>query len=221
MIAKNKEREKAILLRKQGLSYSEILERLPVAKGSLSLWIRHVELSKNQRKRLMEKAQGAGGRARHKQRLFRLGELEKEISQEIPGLLKDPFFLFGLALYWAEGTKTKPWRIAGRVQICNSDENLLLVMRRWCMKYSSSSINDFIYRLYIHETADAFRARKVWAKILAIPEESIGISFKRNKIKGRDINIEYKGLVAMNLRRSTWFLRRIDLWTKHAARFYM
>jgi intein-encoded DNA endonuclease-like protein len=37
MLAKFKEKEVAIELRKQGYSYSEILKKIPVAKSTLSL----------------------------------------------------------------------------------------------------------------------------------------------------------------------------------------
>lgn len=55
MIQKIEEKKKAIELRKQGLSYREILEQIPVAKSSLSLWLRSVGLSKKQKQRLTEK----------------------------------------------------------------------------------------------------------------------------------------------------------------------
>jgi len=49
MIFKFKEKEKAIKLRKRGFSYSEILREIPVAKSTLSLWLRSVGLAKKQR----------------------------------------------------------------------------------------------------------------------------------------------------------------------------
>ena len=55
MIPKIEEKNKAIELRKQGLSYKEILEQISVAKSSLSLWLRNVGLSKKQKQRLTEK----------------------------------------------------------------------------------------------------------------------------------------------------------------------
>jgi len=55
MVYLNEDYKKAIELRKKGLSYSEILKCVPVAKSTLSLWLRSVGLSKKQRQRLTDK----------------------------------------------------------------------------------------------------------------------------------------------------------------------
>ena len=55
MILKLQEKEKAILLRKEGFSYTEILKQVPVAKSSLALWLQSVGLSKAQKQRLTDK----------------------------------------------------------------------------------------------------------------------------------------------------------------------
>jgi transposase len=55
MLTKLKEKETAIELRKQGYSYSEILKKVPVAKSTLSLWLRSVGLAERQKQRLTEK----------------------------------------------------------------------------------------------------------------------------------------------------------------------
>jgi hypothetical protein len=48
-------KEKAIQLRKKGLSYREIMAQVPVAKSTISLWLRSVGLSKRQWQRLTKK----------------------------------------------------------------------------------------------------------------------------------------------------------------------
>ena len=52
---KKKEKAAAIRLRKKGLSYKEILEQVPVAKSTLSLWLRDIPLDQTQKDRLDEK----------------------------------------------------------------------------------------------------------------------------------------------------------------------
>ncbi len=42
-------KEKAILLRRQGMTYSEILKIIPVAKSTLSEWFKSVSLSVSQK----------------------------------------------------------------------------------------------------------------------------------------------------------------------------
>jgi len=53
------EQKRAIGFRKKGLTYNEILKRVPVAKSTLSLWLREVGLAKRQRQRLTEKRKAA------------------------------------------------------------------------------------------------------------------------------------------------------------------
>ena len=54
-MAKEKLKQKAIKLRRQGKTYSEILTEVPVAKSTLSLWLREVDLSITQKQRITEK----------------------------------------------------------------------------------------------------------------------------------------------------------------------
>src|SRR3989338_8269755 len=48
-------KELALKLRTEGLSYQEIAQKVPVAKSTISLWVRNVPLTTVQRKRLNEK----------------------------------------------------------------------------------------------------------------------------------------------------------------------
>jgi len=69
---KSTEKCKAIALRRQGLSYREVLAQVPVAKSALSLWLRELLLSKRQKQRLTEKKKASlqrGWAARRKQRI--------------------------------------------------------------------------------------------------------------------------------------------------------
>lgn len=56
-------REEAIALRLQGLSYNEIRQQLPVAKSSLSEWLRGIPLAKHQVERLRQKVADNGKRS--------------------------------------------------------------------------------------------------------------------------------------------------------------
>lgn len=74
-------RQKAIALRQKGFSYSEILVQIPVAKSTLSLWLRSVDLSRPQPQRLTVlklRAIKKGATARHAERLKLLAQIKKE-----------------------------------------------------------------------------------------------------------------------------------------------
>lgn len=219
MQLKNEERERARKLRLQGLSYSEILQHVTVSQSSLSLWLRNVTLSDEQNSKLFLRGPLAGAKARRQQRLNQLAELEKEVSEELPILVKDPFFCIGLALYWAEGSKSKPWRVSVRTRVTNSDPLIILLMRQWFIKFSKDC--KLQYRLYIHESADATAARERWAQILAIDPVRISISIKKHEVRTRRTHDKYIGLIELNVRKSARLTRKIELWTKGAATHFL
>lgn len=224
MKAKLRQKQLAENLRRQGLSLSEIRKQIPVAKSSLSLWLREVTLTTEQQERLQKlttKGQKAGAEARHNQRLARLEKLKASVQKETNTLFEKPFFLLGLALYWAEGTKQKPWSLSGRVKFINSDPNLILLMRRWLVEYCGISVSDMTYRLYVHINTNTKHAQKKWAQLLGVAASSIPMSLKKHQIKRRYRHNNYIGLICLTVKRSTWLNRRIDLWTKAVTKEFL
>jgi len=115
-MSKPLEKLKAIELRKAGLSYREIREQVPVAKATLSLWLRTVGLSRPQKQRLTEKKLAAAQRGWEKlrrERVERVAQTVAEAELEAARLIAvpDSLWLLGTALYWAEGSKPKVWRV--------------------------------------------------------------------------------------------------------------
>lgn len=224
MQSKTEQRKQASALRQKGLSYSEIQKSVAVSQASLSLWLKNIPLSEKQRERLSKLSlvgQQAGAQARHHIRLDRLEKLKIEVAKEFPKLVTDSFFVFGLALYWAEGSKQKPWNLGARAQFSNSDPTLILLMRNWFEKFCASHFQGINYRLHIHITADQQRAQDSWAKILNVDPNIIAITLKRNEVRGRHKHDNYKGLIKVTWGKSIWLNRRIDLWTQLATDYWL
>ena len=98
----NPQKDKAILLKKEGLSYSEILKEIPVAKSTLSLWLYTVGLSKKQTQRLTEKKLAAMQRGAKRKREIRIEKslrIKEEAKREVQKLIKDPSWLTGVVEY--------------------------------------------------------------------------------------------------------------------------
>lgn len=124
------DRLKAQELRKQGLSYSEIILRLPVSKSNLSDWCKDIPLTKKQEARLLHmkslgQRKGSIIAARNKRniRIRRTKEIFRKAKLELGKLGKRDKFLVGIALYAGEGNKTD--RQAG---FANSDPRLIKFM---------------------------------------------------------------------------------------------
>lgn len=220
MQAKSLERLQAIKLRKQGYSYSEIQQRIPVSQASLSLWLSNIPLTIVQQKRLANLSlvgQKAGAKARREKKKRQLKILKEEVREELPKLIKGPFFMFGLALYQAEGCKQKPWSPSQAVVFANSDPHLVLLMRQWFRKFCGIDRKRFAYRLHIHTTSDVERARDRWAEILQVNPERIAITLKKHIIRSRHQHENYIGLISLKVYKSTWLNRRIELWGDSVA----
>ena len=160
----------AIDLRKKGFSYSEILEQIPVAKSTLSLWLQSVNLSKKQKQRLTEKKLQSAlrGAARKKEiKLQKIERIQNEARKEIVKISDHELFLIGIALYWAEGAKER-FGYASPIKFINSDSEMIKIFIIWIEKFLKIKKEALIYELYIHRNADLNKAIEFWVKEVEI-----------------------------------------------------
>ncbi|MEK7521560.1 MAG: helix-turn-helix domain-containing protein [Patescibacteria group bacterium] len=133
MIRKPLEKAKALELRNKGFSIKEIGTMLDVSSSTVSLWVRHIQLSPTQRDRLVKKvfdtlqqgrikAQAIQKQARDK----RLNRLTKEAEKELGTLSGRDLFVAGIFLYWAEGFKKD-----NRLGFANSDPTMIKLFLKW------------------------------------------------------------------------------------------
>lgn len=219
MIPKLSEKEKAIKLRKDGFSYSEILQEIPVAKSTLSLWLKSVGMAKSQKQKITEKRiAGAlrGAEAKRNQRIKITKEIKDKARADIKSINQKELWLLGIALYWAEGAKEKEWGTRAGVKFSNSDPKMILLFLKWLKNTFSLNNSEIVYELYIHETADIKKAQEYWSNILSIPKEKIRTYFKKNKINTirKNTGNDYHGLIAIKANKSSNLNRKIAGWTE-------
>lgn len=217
MITKIKEREKAVELRKRGFSYSEILKKVPVAKSTLSLWLKSVGLAKDQKQRMTEKRiAGAlrGAKARKDQRIRITKEIKDKARREVKRIDEKDLWLIGIALYWAEGSKEKESGKGSEIKFSNSDPKMILLFLKWLKKSFSMNNSELVYELYLHETANIENSQKYWSDILSIQKEKIRTYLKKNKIKTirKNTGDNYYGLIRITVNKSFNLNRVIAGW---------
>ena len=131
-MAKRKEKEKAIQLRKLGKSYREIRSLLPVSKASLSLWLRDYPLSAGKMRELRDfnvKRIEHYQETRRRQRDIKLAEIYKTEKARILPLSQNGSFLSaGLFLYWGEGSKST---LSNYVAFSNTDPAMIIFFIKW------------------------------------------------------------------------------------------
>ncbi len=215
MYSKVSEKEKAIALRKTGLSYSEILKEVKVAKSTLSLWFKEIKLSKPQKQALTQKKIEAALRGAHRrteQRMVAIEKAKQEAIQEVGKIDKKTMLMVGAALYWAEGSKQKTHNVAAGVIFSNSDPEMIKYFYKWLIFCGNVEKERIYFELYIHKDANVKLAQKFWSKVLGLPIRLLSkvrfkkgnlLSFRKNK--GRN----YYGLIRIRVRKSTNLNRKI------------
>ncbi len=219
MRSKRRERERAIALRQRGLSYSEIRRRVPVAKSSLSVWLRQVGLLEWQQQRLRERKAAPwrkGPQKRHELRLQRIARVNADARQEARRLLRrrEIGWLVGTSLYWAEGTKIKAWRAGEQVAFVNSDPAMVNIIQDWLRRYCAVKDSDVDFYLYIHEKANISAAHEFWVRSLRIDRGRLRTYLKKHNPspKRHNIGASYYGTMRVRIRRSTDLSHRIAGW---------
>ena len=220
MIAKIREKEKAIKLRKEGLSYREILKEISVAKSTLSLWLRSVGLTERQKQRLTEKklaSMNRGAEAKRNQRILITKEIKRKAIKDIGILTKRDLRLVGTSLYWAEGAKQKDHNVSQCISFGNSDPEMIKMFLKWLLKGLEIPKNDICFRILLHENVKnrQLEVKKYWSKLTGFSLDNFQrITWKKHKIKTKRKNIgnKYKGLLEIRVKKSTNLNRKINGW---------
>jgi transcriptional regulator with XRE-family HTH domain len=170
---KTAERDMARKFRRDGLSVREIERRLGVSRSSVSLWVRDIELSVEQRAALAARngrhpRQLAGARRRSaRYRAIRAGYQEEGRVLARRG---DPLFAAGCMLYWAEGGKRRTTAL-----LTNSDPEVLRYFVTFLRRYFG--VADDELSVYCNLFADHLpRQRQVeqfWLDTLELPRSCL------------------------------------------------
>ena len=221
-------REKAIQLRRAGKSYSEILEEIPIAKSTLSLWLQSVGLSKAQKQRLSEKRLAAarrGAEQRKQKRLAVTKEIHTQAIKDVGAISPHELWLMGIMLYWAEGSKEKEYKPGSGVQFSNSDPKMIRLFLKWLYDVCKISKENISMDIFIHEN-NRHQIEKViryWAKITEFePEKFKHIYYKKNKIRTLRKNTGdlYFGVLKVKVKASSGLNRRIAGWIRGICQYY-
>ncbi len=196
--------KKVIDLRKREFSYTEIVKETGLAKSTIQNWLtrsgltltkEHLEIQAKKRVlgHIVATAASKITRARRRANDVQL------FIQSIKKYFSDPFFVAGIMLYEAEGTKGE-----NNNGFSNSDFRLIRVYINFLEKYFSLDRNiNFVFRLYIHETRrnDLKRIMNFWSKKINISPEKITISWKHNIVTKRRMNLDYVGQFEVRVRK--------------------
>jgi hypothetical protein len=207
-------------LRGLGFTHGEIAEITGASVGSLSLWLRDIPLSAvAPPERRIERFQATCAELRERRLAAREAQIEVTAARVDPPTDRE-LFCVGLALYWAEGAKSKPWRVNDRVTFINGDPTVVSVFMRW-LELLGVEPGRFGFRVSIHESADVARAERFWAAVVGVPVTSLKCAtLKRHKpaTNRKNTGEGYYGCLIVDVRKSADLYRSIEGWWRGLAR---
>ncbi|WP_019887004.1 hypothetical protein [Streptomyces purpureus] len=211
--AKDDLRERARELRREGKAYDQIQLELGCSKSSISLWVR--DLPKPERKRTREQASEIAKRGWEVtlQRREEERQATKRTAASEVGTLSDrELFLLGVGLYWAEGSKDKPYDRRENVTFVNSDPGMIEIFLAW-LDLLGVEQGLVRYCVMIHENADVEGAEQYWAQLVGADRSAFNkTTLKRHNPKTvrKNTGSDYRGCLVVKVRQSAELYRRIE-----------
>ncbi|MEU9122986.1 hypothetical protein AB0C96_24505 [Streptomyces sp. NPDC048506] len=211
--AKDDLREKARELRLTGKTYDEIVAELGVSKSSVSLWVRDLPKPRKSPEAMhqMREARWAPYRAA-RDRAIR--QTRATATGEIGELTDRELFLAGVALYWAEGAKSKAYDRRESVNFVNSDPGVIQTFQAW-LRLLGVEPERVTFRVMIHESADVAAAERYWAQLVGVDAATLQrTTLKKHnpKTTRKNVGEGYRGCLVIRVLQSAELYRRIEGW---------
>ncbi|MBT3167581.1 helix-turn-helix domain-containing protein [Streptomyces sp. Vc74B-19] len=213
--AKDDLRAKARELRLQGWTYDQIQIELGCSRSSVSLWVRDLpkpepRYTPEEQRQLMNEGlarrRAADEEARRRTRRVAHRETSELTDREL--------FTAGVALYWAEGAKSKPYDRRERAVFVNSDPGVIQTYLAW-LDLLGIDRERLGFRVLIHESADIDAAHAFWAEIVDIdPSAFARPTLKKHNAKTirKNTGENYRGCLTVTVARSADLYNRIEGW---------
>lgn len=166
-MARFKDHEKAIELRKQEMSYSQIKKALNVPKSTLSAWLRELPLTKERIRELRDRNELKIEKFRETMRQKknkRLNEVYLEQKKLVLPLSKRDILIGGLFLYWGEGTKSHVADLA----VTNTDPSMLKFFMKWLKTCFGIPKTLLKVQLHLYKDMDIKKEINFWSTTLNI-----------------------------------------------------
>jgi len=176
------------------------------------LWLKAIVLNAEQKQRLYNKQVrllNTGPFSQKQRRQKEVANIILEAKNEIDkNISHDAYKLFGAAMYWAEGSKTR------LLQLTNSDPTMILFWVKWINKIFKISPKNLKAKLNIYPQQNEQDLKKFWSDLTGIPL----INFLKSYVKPLSSNYRknnlYYGTIRVEVPKSTNLRYRIFGWTQ-------
>lgn len=192
----------AIEMRRRGLSYSEIENRLHVPKSTLSFWLKKIKLTSEQIKKLDNKKIEVA-RANALKKISKTSRIIEDIknssAKDIKEISRKELWLIGVVLYWKNGNKSD---LKKGVHFSSSDPSMIRLFLKWLKEAGGIKDEEIKFDIFIRRNkkdknnSTVENAVNYWSEITGFSKNHFSsIYFQKAKnTKGKD-------------GQKTWFLR--------------
>ena len=135
-------------------------------------------------------------------------------AAEIGAMTSRDLFMTGVALYWAEGAKDKPYARRENVQFVNSDPGVIRIYLAWLDLLGVES-ERLRYRVMIHATGNVEGAERYWADLVGVDVstfQTTTIKKHNPKTVRKNVGENYRGCLVISVRQCADLYRRIEGW---------
>lgn len=191
-------KSKAIKLRKQGYSYSEIIKKLKIPKSTLSGWVKEIQLNNSQKLKIkrrwlkkLEKAREKAAKTHRKNKKERLKKIDKKAERFVNNLhLNNQLYkVFLAALYLGDGIKRE-----GSVELGSSNPKIakaFVLLLRKLYRLDESRLKCTVFARYDQIPE---KLEKYWSKLLKIPRSQFYKTYLDKRTAGSKTYSQYKGV---------------------------
>jgi hypothetical protein len=171
-----KDKEKAMELRRRGLSYTRIGQELGIAKSTLAGWFKHELWSHEIKNRLSSEVSWSNSKSlaslvhANKERWrIKHEEYRNAAVREFEKYKEDPLFLAGVMLYWGEGEKQQH---SSQVRLGNSEPEMLKIFYLFLTRVLNIQPDKiFAWLLLYPDLVDSVQ-QNFWSRSTGIPREN-------------------------------------------------
>lgn len=170
-------KNKAIKLRKEGYSYSQISSELSIAKSTLSLWLKDIKFIPTGV--TIERKEESNRKSTEVKRVDKMKSIVDALNfakSNVGKISKRDLFILGIGIYIGEGSK-----IGSFIRISNSDPRIIKLSIRWFKECFGLSNLNFKIRIHLYPDSNENEAIKFWMSSLELNKDA----FYSSSVDGR------------------------------------
>lgn len=208
----------AIKLRRKGLSYREISEKLDIPKSTLNGWFKDLVWSREIKKRLTEKAIRTSRKRirkviksnRDRWEKWRAG-FREEAKKEFKSLKDNSLFIAGVMLYWGEGDQNKKYP----VRLTNVNHRMVALFKKFLLKICKVKKEDLYLSLFIYPDIKEENCKKFWENKTSIEKfDKVQVIYGKHPTKRLE-----NGICSIRVKKSIGLKEKILVWINLLSEF--